>query len=272
MAPLRFIVGVLALVACVGVAKAVPVDDLYQARSITTGQTEENRGTGFAECMTDVLIKVSGDPRLRDDPRVREFAKHAAGYIRAFRYRDRMEDLPVHDEQGTRDRPYDLTCDFDAAKVDGALRSLGRAPWTAERPRIAVFLAVRNVKASYVLSDDGRRGPGQRESFHTAAYKLGIPIVLPKQAALAANDLTLDKVWNADPAALEAAAQAIGGDRALVGHMEFSDEAQGWVAEWRFANQGTMNRWQIRGVNFDEVFRTAMRGTAQILSGNGSPD
>lgn len=272
MAPLRLIIGVLALVAFVGAAKAVLVEELYQARSITTGQTEENRFTGFAECLTDVLVKVSGDPHLRDDPRVAGLARQAAGFIRAFRYRDRMEGFPIHDEQGTRDRPYDLTCDFDAAKIDGALQSLGSGPWSADRPRIAIFLAVRNARASYVLSDDGRRGPGQRESFHAAAYKHGIPIVLPQQAALAANDLTLDKVWDADPAALEAAARAVGGDRALVGQMEFSDEAQGWVAQWRFVNQGKAIRWEIRGVNFDEVFRTGMRGTAQILSGNGTPD
>jgi len=28
----------------------------------------------------------------------------------------------------------------------------------------------------------------------------------------------------------------------------------------------------VRGVSFDEAFRVAMRGAAQILSGNGQPE
>jgi hypothetical protein len=34
---------------------------------------------------------------------------------------------------------------------------------------------------------------------------------------------------------------------------------------------GQMYRWQIRGVSFDEAFRNAMAGAAQILSGHGLP-
>ena len=34
---------------------------------------------------------------------------------------------------------------------------------------------------------------------------------------------------------------------------------------------GKTYRWQVRGVSFDEAFRVAMGGAAQILSGNGQP-
>ena len=32
-----------------------------------------------------------------------------------------------------------------------------------------------------------------------------------------------------------------------------------------------IDAWQVRGVSFDEAFRVAMRGAAQVLSGNGQP-
>lgn len=253
-------------------AIAATVENLYQAQAITTGQTEPNRSVGFGEALTDVLVKVSGDPRLLKDPRVAAMAKNAGSFVRAFRYRDRMEGLPVHDEQGTRDRPYDLTCDFDPEKIDAALRSLGREPWSATRPRVAVFLAVRNVAASYALTQDGRGGPGQLESLRTASKRMGVPMAVPTQAALTAAGLSLDKLTEADLSTLDAAAKTIGGDLALAGSMRFSDEVHGWIAEWRMAWQGKPHRWQVRGVNFDEAFRTAMRGAAQIMSGNGQPD
>jgi hypothetical protein len=33
--------------------------------------------------------------------------------------------------------------------------------------------------------------------------------------------------------------------------------------------RGQLHRWQFRGVTFDEAFRRALGGAAQILSGNG---
>src|SRR5262252_1596173 len=89
-----------------GVAKAANLDDLYQAQTTVTGQGEANRVVGFAQCLEDVLVKVSGDPRLIGDPAVAEMAGRAGSFVREFRYHDQMSGIPVHDEQGTRDPPY----------------------------------------------------------------------------------------------------------------------------------------------------------------------
>jgi uncharacterized protein len=270
---LRWIGGMavsLSLFAAVG--EAATVENLYQAQTILTGQGEEGRPEGLAACLRDVLVKVSGDPHLLDDPRVAVLAPQAATLVRSFRYRDRMEGLPVHDEQGTRDRPYDLIADFYPERIDTVLRSLGVEPWPAERPRLAVFLALRNVAASYVFADDARRDNGQRDSWLRTSYRTGIPVALPTQADLAAAGLDLDTVWKAEPSSLAAAAKTLGADIPLVGSMQFSDALHGWIADWRLAANGRTYKWQVRGVNFDEAFRSAMRGAAQILSGNGQPD
>ena len=74
-----------------------------------------------------------------------------------------------------------------------------------------------------------------------------------------------------DPADLERIARAAGGDRVVAGTLAWSDEALGWVAEWRLSAQGKNHRWQARGVGFDDAFRNVVTGAAQILSGNGQP-
>jgi hypothetical protein len=109
-------------------AAAGNVDDLYQARTIVTGQGEVSRRVGFADCLEQVLVKVSGDSRLLDDPEITAMADEAGTFVADFHYRDRMAGIPVHDEQGTRDRPYDLTVSFDPTRIDTALRSLGHEP------------------------------------------------------------------------------------------------------------------------------------------------
>src|SRR5262249_55895081 len=159
-------------------------DALYQAQTAVTGQGEANRILGFALCLTEVLIKVSGDPRLADDPRVAAMGRDAAALVHEFRYHDQMSGTPTRDEQATRDRPGDPTVGLDRSKVDAALRRLGGAPWAGPRPRLVVFLGIRNGATAYLLARDGERGQGQREALATAGVKRGLSVALPDRAAL----------------------------------------------------------------------------------------
>ena len=53
--------------------------------------------------------------------------------------------------------------------------------------------------------------------------------------------------------------------------MVWNEQALGWVADWRLGSRDESYGWQVRGVGFDDAFRNAMAGAAQILSGNGRP-
>jgi len=44
-----------------------------------------------------------------------------------------------------------------------------------------------------------------------------------------------------------------------------------WVADWRLRSADATYQWQVRSVTFDDGFRKALGGAAQILSGNGQP-
>ena len=71
---------------------------------------------------------------------------------------------------------------------------------------------------------------------------------------------------------LEAAAERMAeGDRALAGSLTWSDADLGWVADWRLASRAERFDGRSAAISFDEAFRVAMRGAAQILSGNGQP-
>jgi hypothetical protein len=252
-----------------GAALPQDIDTLYQAKTVVTGQSEENRIPGFADCLRQILVKVSGDQRLLGEPALDELLPKAGELVSSFRYRDRLEGIPIHDEQGTYDRPHDLTCIFDRAKIDAVLQSFGSRPWLAPRPRLVVFLGVRQNAKTFTLASDGGDSPYMGESFHAAAMPLLMTILLPEKAALAGLDA--QALEDLDMAELNARAKVTGGDLALAGSIVWSDEDLGWVANWRLAPAGETHSWQVRGVSFDEAFRVAMRGAVQILSGNGSP-
>lgn len=267
----RAIAAVLASLAILAAGGAFAQDPaaLYQAKAVVTGQSEKNRIPGFADCLRRVVVKVSGDQRLLEEPEFEALLPAAGELVSTFSYRDRLEGIPIHDEQGTYDRPHDLTCIFDRAKLDAVLQSLGSKPWLVPRPRVVVFLGVNQNAKRFVLTENGGDSPYMGESFEAAAAPLAMTILLPEKAATAGMDV--ETLRDKDMAELNALAKAAGGDLALAGGIVWSDADLGWVADWRLAPAGETQHWQVRGVSFDEAFRVAMRGAVQILSGNGAP-
>jgi len=249
---------------------AIAADDLYRTQAIVTGQGEAERARGFALCLEAVLVKVSGDPRLVGDPRLAPLQEEAQGFVSGFDYQDRMRGIPVHDEQGTRERPFDLTVTFDPQKIDAALRSLGLAPWAAPRPRLAVLLGVRDATGAYVLAEDGERGLGQRQSLAAAAAKRGVSVLLPGTTLLAARHVTYRRLAAMTPSRLRAVAKASGGDAALAGSLVWTEAARGWTARWHLSWRGREYRWRIGGISFDDAFRNGVDRAVAVLSGNGA--
>jgi hypothetical protein len=242
-------------------------DDLYSAMAIVTGQGVENRQPGFRDCLDRVLVRVSGDPRLPSLPAMAKLRSHAGDFVNSFSYHDRLAGRPVHDEQGTYDRPHDLTCRYDTKVIDGLLAQLGSRPWLGKRPRFAIFLAVERNGRKFRLSSDNPRDEAMREAFTAAATPLALAVAFPTTDAIGRFDMSGDA---ASPQLVNAARKA-GGDRPLAGTLTWSDPDLGWVATWRLSENGRIYVWTVRGVNFDDAFRTALDGAAQILSGNGSP-
>lgn len=261
-----------AMLAAAGPAAALNLTDLYTTQAIVTGTGEANRQPGLQDCLRKVVAKVSGNRRLLEKPALADALAEAGSYLSEFRYRDRMEGIPIHDEQGTHDRPHDLTCVFDRDKVDALLWSLGGAPWLEERPRLVVFLAVKNDARQFLLARDGPDGPYMRDSLLAAAAPLALPVALPDVATFAAAGLTPHGLVAGDRARIAQTAARYDGALALVGRLAWSDDERGWVADWWLEAGGKSHSWHRRGVSFDDAFRDAMSGSLLILSGGGGPD
>ena len=258
------------LMCCTG-TMATEAADLYRAQAIVTGQGETNRIIGFASCLEDVLIKVSGAQKLAGDRRLAAYKSNAQGFVRAFSYHDQMSGTPTRDEQGTRDRPYDLIVDFDEKKIDDILKALGLKPWLSRRPVLGVFVEMQQGPKKYMVTADADQSQFQRESLLAAASKRGMAIVLPSVAALAKLSIDGVELRTMTSSTLASVAAQQGGEIALVGRLVWVDRELGWATQWQMDWQSRTHRWQVRGVTFDEAFRRGIGGAAQILSNNDGP-
>jgi len=253
------------------IAQPGSVDDVYTTRAVVTGKDERNRSLGFRLCFEDVLVKVSGDASIVSDRRFDNLASSAGQYVSTFSYRDRLEGKPVHDEQGTYDRPHFLICHFDPQKIGSVLKALGRKPWLAHRPRLVMLITVHGRTNSGILSADGAFDPDMREALANAARRYGLTVSLPSVATLQSNQISVDTATITSGDRLLRVAEMSDSELPLVGDLRWSDAALGWVGTWNLEASGRRYRWSVRGVNYDEAFRNAVRGAARVLSGSGKP-
>lgn len=251
---------------------AARADDLYRTQTAVTGQGEPNRLIGFATCLEDILIKVSGVLKLAGDPRLAPAKDRAADFVAAFDYHDQMSGEAKRDEQGTRDRPFDLIVDFDRPKIDALLGTLGLRPWLSHRPTLGVVVAMLPAGRSFIVTAEGKESDLQRDSLQIAAERRGMRIVLPDQATLASANIDGAALMVASTGTVTPLVAARGAEAVLVGQLAWDDDELGWTAQWRLDANGRSHRWQMRGITFDEAFRRSIGGAAQVLSGNGEPD
>ncbi len=269
-------IAAMALTLLMGSAQAVEVENLYGGQAIVTGIFEPERTRGLRQVLLDVLIKVSAEPRLIDDPRVQPLLDRAKDFVASYDYEDRMKGTPVRDEQGTRDRPHDLRIKFDPVKIDAALAELGLKPWTSDRPILATSITIEYPSNKFVLTPDGDQGLGQREALIAAANRRGMPIAWGTLTAATpglANENTREK-------SDKTSGQRIRDESAILrGTLRWQPEKASWQTDWTLsqsrittADQKVLmvnnNRsWSVETSSFDEAFRNGVGEAAATLAG-----
>jgi hypothetical protein len=263
----------MALLSSAASAKPEDVSQFYRADAIVTGTDMRQRPWGMAQCLREVLVKVSGDPRLKDDPRVAEIAARADRFVASFDYVDMMAGIPKKDDQGSYDRPHRLTVRFDPAKIDGILAELGETPWHGERPVVVPVLLVHGPKPpSYVLSAEISAGEEQRGAFANAASEFGMKIRLPSEAELAAWGISAEQFPYPKSPPPEQKPGEAPQEAIVVGTLDWNETLPGWIGSWRTRWRGADHAWSIQGVNYDAAFRDIVRGIVLLASGRGAPD
>lgn len=226
-------------------------DALYKAETIVTGTIEPERSRGFAAGALQVLVKLTGQPQLAQTSAAAELQKQAGTMVVEFSYEDRMKNIPVHDEQGTRERPHFLRMRFDRQKFDQALADAGFVKWTGRRPMLAVWLGIRDARDDYILSRDGDRAYGQRAVLDDASRLRAIPIILPGAEQIA---ISFADIENGNRKAIETASVERGADAVLYGLLELDGNGY-WNCRWSAYGEDMDIGWSLAGITFDHALK-----------------
>lgn len=251
------------LLAWPAVAQDLPA--LYQATAIVTGTDLRDRPAGFARCLTEVLVKLSGNPGLAEDSRVAALAQQAERLVASYVYVDPRAGLLHHDDQGTYDRSYELTVRFDPARIEAALAQIGVQPWRGPRPLLTPVILVRSRDPTpFLLSAETPRGVDMRAAVVRLAAEHGLGVRFPTEADFAAWGILLAGF----PAPL---AEAPAGQAMVAGTLSWNVQALGWIGIWHVRTGDQDHDWQIAGVGYDQAFSNMVRGAVLVAAGTGQP-
>ncbi len=213
------------------------LDTAYLCRAFVTGTDERDRPSGLARCWAEVLTKVSGDPR----PLAAGPVPPPPGAVADFYYLDRMTTQARRDEQGSRDRPYDLVVRFAPTAVDAALADRHEAPWTSPPLRLRVSGSIAKGGAVIPLTASDANDERARHALDDAAQRFGVTL------SFAADD---------------SAAMPV------MGRIMWTDA--GWAATWTVPSQSGPVSWTIEGASMDAAMRAAVLGAMAIASGHAA--
>lgn len=261
-----FLTFTLAVAPC-ALAAADAVPDLLRGEAVVTGRDNlEERARGIRQALTQVLVKLSGDDRIGEHPRLAAVLGDAESYVVRLEYEDRGRGIDTVAGQAAPDRSYELHVEFDREQMHAILGRLGLAPWQEDRPRLLVVLSVTDGSGQFVVGTESERGAGQRQSLDTGARRRGLVLVMPKMDSVETMALSHGEIAEAHGGALGALATSYDADAVLSGTMAVTSDGS-WNTDWTLLADGMPVRWQVPNASFDRAIGLGLGQSARVLAG-----
>lgn len=222
------------------VALAEMVENLYEAQVPVVGQSAEARAGGIRNAFSRVLVKVSGDRGLLNNPDLSRLLKKAAGLIQQYRYKS-LESTSTGTSSASPDRL--LWVRFDERAVNRLLRESGVPVWGGTRPSILVWLGQEEGARRGLVSPEQEQY--LKRQLNRVAGRRGLTFMWPLMDVEDRNAIQVSDLWGGFEENIRRASDRYLPDVILVGRMTQQGK-KSWRGEWLLYLPGKVNRWQAR--------------------------
>lgn len=230
---------------------------VYRAEALVASQSAAERNTAMRASLGEVVVRVSGETAAANHPNVRRAIAQAQTYVLEFSYASTDEQIEV---DGRAVRASRLLLSFSPQAVDRLLRESGLSIWPASRPKLLVWLVMRDdTGVMHRVPDDDARAALYRQ----AALR-GVPLLLPTYDLEDNLALSTEDLWNLDEAAVTAASSRYHPDAILVGR--YSEGDGGWLASWQLLHTSGNQGFDTRGSGAAEVIAQAINASADYFA------
>ncbi len=232
---------------------AVRVNSIYKAYLPVASQSAKDRSLAVPQGFTQVLVKVTGNSRILDNPSVKVWLKNAETYIEEYSYK----------AQGNKSSfPYLLELNFDPESINKLLLDAGIPTWGQNRPLILVWVEFDGPDhpAEIIGSDADGELPTLLKQF---SDQRGLPMLLPMMDVTDLNQVAVNDVTTMSLPTLQNASKRYGNDALLVGHITEGDLTR---SRWKLTMGNNQWAWAISGKDLPEVLSTVINNVADNLA------
>lgn len=230
--------------------------DLYTGEALVASQDAAERERALGPALVQVLVKVSGDPRVGQHPGIDAELAQAAALLLRFGYRQDTSSIA-----GQPSSRLWLQAEFDRAGVDALLARAGVPQWGTERPLTLVWLVIDDGRAKTIASASQVAALG---ALTGAAEQRGIQLQLP---AVDSEDLARigpEALWSGGAEKAHAAAQRYGARATLVARLARS--GSGWTGRFTLVDSGGSAEWSASYLDSNSVLAAGANGLADRLA------
>lgn len=234
----------------------VPVADLYSATAVVPDRSDAALRLGAKQALSEVLVRVSGNPGAIKAPGIRKVLKAPEPYVAQYGFRRRQS----ADQSAAG---FDLTLSFNERAVKQLLRSAGLLVWSAQRPETLVWLAMTTTTGERQLVTPDN-DPQLAAALVAAANQRGLPLAFPLDDLIDQQSLSMGDIWGLFLEPVKQASMRYDTEAVLVGRI--SGGGKGYQAKWVFLQGNHKKSLQAKAAQRELLFNVVMDSLAKQLS------
>lgn len=202
-------------------ASAEVVRSLHSATVPVADQGSAAMQAGSRAALAEVVVKVSGSTAALQNPVIAKALPGARSHVQQYVF--------VRDD--STESGLAARFEFGSSYVNGLLTEAGLPLWTANRPRVLVWMAVeRNGERQLVSSLDT---PELASQLLQEFQRRGVPARLPLYDLRDATAISIDDVWDQRASVITAASARYEVEDILVGRAVAVSSGQ-WTGDWSY--------------------------------------
>ena len=230
-------------------AHAAVVKDLYSVKVLVPDQSTASWDKALPNALTEVLVKLSGNPEVANDAAVKQALPKAKLWVKSYGYHEQWQD-----EQSQ----LWLRFDFDTKPIDQLLAQVHQSKWSNDRPLTLVWLELDQGEAKPQLVDAEN---SLKTVMQQNADRRGLPILLPTMDL--EDQQHMGQTLN-NPAEWEWAFSRYGVKAVLVGQFKsVRGKSQG---QWLLMAGNDSKQWDVSSGDVNEFMANGLDESANWMA------
>ncbi|PCK32206.1 DUF2066 domain-containing protein [Pseudoalteromonas piscicida] len=202
-------------------AKAVEVQNLYEASLSVSDKTRATRAQASQQALLKVLQKLTGKADDFSHPAIQASLKRISDYMLKYEY---------YDLQGNTK----IKVEFEPGKVEELVREAGLPLWGNRRPMVAIWMVIEdNFRREFVTQESY---PQLERLIYDTAEEWGVPVVVPLMDLVDRSNVSIAEVWGNFSNEVEEASLRYEAERVITARLFQPPHANTWQLDWRYTD------------------------------------